>query len=243
MIEDAMKPYGLSLLSYFEGEQDIALIIRRDDGFESKVPVKHFFRKEVEFGAIERVALERCRGHVLDLGSGTGIHSLALDSRGFTVTAIDITQEAVDIMNRRGFRGGLHGNIFEYRGGPFDTLIMLGHGIGIVGDLEGLRKFLVHARGLVVSGGQLLLDSLDVSRSREPGDLAYQETNRKAGRYIGEITMQFEFQGHTGPFCRWLHVDHGTLKEMAADAGWNCEIILEHENGEYLARLEIKKAV
>jgi SAM-dependent methyltransferase len=161
MIEDAMKPYGLSLLSYFEGEHDTALIIRRDDGFESKVPVKHFFRKEVEFGAIERVALEQCRGHVLDIGCGTGIHSLVLDSRGFTVTAIDITQEAVDIMNRRGFKGGLHGNIFEYQGGPFDTLIMLGHGIGIVGDLEGLRKFLVHARSLAVSGGQLLLDSLE----------------------------------------------------------------------------------
>ena len=243
MIADSMKPYGLSLLSYFEGEHDTTLIIRRDDGFESKVPVKHFFREEVEFGAIERIALEKCRGNVLDIGSGTGIHSLVLDSRGFTVTAIDITNEAVEIMNRRGFQGGLLGDIFEYQGGPFDTLIMLGHGIGIVGDLEGLRRFFIHARNLVPPAGQLLLDSLDVSMSQEPTDLAYHQTNRKSGRYIGEITMQFEFQGRIGPFCRWLHVDHATLKEMAGEAGWNCEIILEHENGEYLARLEINNAV
>jgi SAM-dependent methyltransferase len=239
MIANAMKPFGLSLLSYYEGAHEAVLMVRRDDGFESAVPVKHFFRSEVDFGAIERSAIEQCYGHVLDVGSGTGVHSIILESKGFNVTAIDITSEAVDIMNRRGFRGGVQGDIFEYRGGPFDTIIMLGHGTGIVGDLFGLSRFLKHARNLAKPAGQLLLDSLDVSRSQEPADLAYHMKNREAGRYIGEIKMQFEFQGQAGPFCYWLHIDQGTLKEYARAAGWDCDIILGNENGEYLARLKM----
>ena len=237
MISDAMKPYGLSLLSYYEGDRDAVLILRRDDGYESTIPVKHFFRKESEFGPIESNAVRQCQGSVLDIGSGTGIHSIVLESQGFTVTAIDITSEAVDIMRRCGFRNGLQGDIFEYHGGPFDTLIMLGHGIGIAGDIDGLRKFLVHAKSIIQPDGQLLLDSLDVTRSKEPADLAYHSQNRKEGRYVGEIRMQFEFQGIAGPFCRWLHVDHDTLEKYAKEAGWKCETLIKNDYGEYLARL------
>jgi SAM-dependent methyltransferase len=239
----AMKPFGLSLLSYIEGEHDAALVVRRDDGFESTLPVKHFFRSETEFSDIELNAIKHCQGHVLDIGSGTGIHSIVLESMGYTVTAIDITSEAVDIMRRRGVLRGLLGDIFEYQGGPFDTLFMLGHGIGIVGDLVGLRKFLFHAKSIVQPKGRLLLDSLDVSRSKEPVNLEYHARNRRAGRYIGEITMHFEFRNNVGPFIRWLHIDHDTLEEHAREAGWSCKIIVENENGEYLARLEIINAV
>jgi len=141
------------------------------------------------------------------------------------VTAIGIGPEAVDIMLRRGVRTARRADVFEYRGGPFDTLVMLGHGIGIVEDLAGLRRFLTHAKKLVKPTGQLLVDSLDVSRSREPEDLAYQEAKRKADRYRGEMVMQIEFGDTKGPFCGWLHVDPGTLEDHAMETGWTCETI------------------
>lgn len=243
MNKDAMKPFGLSLLKYDEGGHDVVLIVRRDDGFESTLPVKHFFRTEADFSEIEIAAIEKCYGHVLDIGAGTGIHSIVLESRGLEVTAIDITSEAVEIIRRRGVQRVLLGDIFEYRGGPFDTLFMLGHGIGIVGDLVGLRKFLMHAKSIVQPDGQLVLDSLDVRRSKQQADLEYHASNLKAGRYIGEITMQFEFQGQVGPFCRWLHIDQQTLQDYAMEVGWNSETIMENENGEYLVRLKINNAV
>ncbi len=120
-------------------------------------------------------------------------------------------------MLRRGVRTARRADVFEYRGGPFDTLVMLGHGIGIVEDLAGLRRFLTHAKKLVKPTGQLLVDSLDVSRSREPEDLAYQEAKRKADRYRGEMVMQIEFGDTKGPFCGWLHVDPGTLEDHAME--------------------------
>ncbi|MEN8203628.1 MAG: class I SAM-dependent methyltransferase [Bacteroidota bacterium] len=238
MNAEATKPYGAALLAYYKGDFDAELIIRREDGFESSLPVKHFFRAESEFSTIELTAMEQCRGHVLDVGSGIGLHSIELESRGLDVMAIDICSEAVDIMHHRGVHNGQQADVFEYQGGPFDTLFIMGHGIGIVEDLVGLQRFLEHAKSLVKPDGQLFLDSLDVGRSKEPADLAYHATNRKAGRYIGEIAMQFEFKGSRGPYCRWLHIDRGTLEDYAREAGWNCETILENENGEYLARLQ-----
>jgi hypothetical protein len=120
---------------------------------------------------------------------------------------------------------------------PFDTIFMIGHGIGIVEDLKGLGKFLAHAKELVQPDGQMILDSLDVSRSKASKDIAYQDMNRRAGRYIGEIVMQFEFRDSLGPFCPWLHIDRGKLEEYAGETGWSFETLLENENGEYLARL------
>mgnify|MGYP006292946699 FL=1 len=238
MNSSAMSPYGLALAAYFQGKTDAELVIRRDDGVEASLPARHFFRPEAEFTSIELAAVEHCRGDVLDIGAGAGLHSLALQSRGLPVTAIDISAEAADIMLRRGVRTARQADVFEYRGGPFDTLVMLGHGVGIVEDLGGLHRFLTHAKELVKPTGQLLVDSLDVSRSREPEDLAYQEANRKAGRFRGEVVMQIEFGDTKGPFCGWLHVDPETLEDHAMQTGWTCETILELANGEYLARLQ-----
>ena len=233
----AAIPYGRALLAYFEGDHETELLLRRDDGFESIIPVGYFFREEAEFSLIERTAIDQCYGTVLDVGAGTGLHSLSLATRGLEVNAIDISPEAVKIMKRRGVHYCRQSDVFNYQGGPFDTVIMLGHGIGITEDLSGLGRFLDFAHHLVRPDGQLILDSLDVSRSQNPADLAYHDSCRKAGRYVGEINIQFEFQDQCGPFCSWLHVDRQILANFAVQANWTCEILVELDNGEYLARL------
>jgi SAM-dependent methyltransferase len=237
MNPNAMVPHGLALLAYFRGDTQAQLIIRRADGIEDPLPVSHFFRSPERFFPIEVATLERCRGHVLDIGAGTGLHSLVLQSRGLPVTAIDVSPEAVEIMIERGVQDAQCADILEFKVGPFDTLLMLGHGIGMVEDLAGLDRFLAHARSLVRSGGQVLLHSLDVRKTEDPGHLAFHEANRRAGRYIGEIRMQFVFEGQSGPLCGWLHVDPETLKRHAETAGWAYKTVVEVEGGDYLARL------
>jgi SAM-dependent methyltransferase len=237
MYRDAMIPHGLALLAYSRGESGAELTIRRDDGLVQSVPVRAFFREPAEFSPIEVAALARCRGHVLDIGAGTGLHSLALQARGLTVTAIDLVPDAVEVMERRGVRDARCVDVFRFAGGPFDTLLMLGHGIGIVADVAGLDRFLAHARRLVRSGGQLLLHSLDVARATDPIHRTYHEANRRAGRYVGETRIRLEYERHAGPYCGWLHVDPDTLRAHAEPAGWRSEIVLEQDSGDYLARL------
>ena len=199
--------------------------------------MKHFFRTPDEFTPIENAALANCRRQVLDIGAGSGIHSLVLQSRGLEVTAIDISSEAVSIMKERGVLVALRADIFSYEGGPFDTLLMLGHGIGIAGDIDGLDKFLVNAHNLINRNGQILLDSMDVRKSTDSKNLAYHQANRQSGHYIGETRFRMEFQGITGPVCNWLHIDPKTLDMHAAKAGWRCKILFEQEDGEDLACL------
>jgi SAM-dependent methyltransferase len=237
MHKDAMNPFGKALLAYFEGDKNAELILRRDDGQENSVPVGLFFRDQPGFTPIENLAIESCRGHVLDVGAGTGLHSLVLQRKGLSVTAIDIDPEAVRIMKLRGLSDVQCADLFEFRTNLFDTVLMLGHGIGMVEKIAGLDRFLNRAHELVREDGQLLFDSLDVRCTDDASNLAYHEANRKADRYIGEIRMQSEFRGKKSPYFGWLQVDAETLKDHVEATGWRSEVLHRCETGDYLARL------
>lgn len=237
MSTDAMAPHGLALRAYHDGDADAVLVTRRDDGFEMPIPVRHFFRDPAEFTALERRALDECRGRVLDIGAGSGLHTLALQARGLTVTALDVTADAAEIMRARGVRDARCADIMTFRDGPFDTLLLLGHGIGLAGTPAGLERFLTHAATLLAPGGALLLDSLDVRHTTDPRHLAYHARNRASGRYVGAIRMQLVFAGRAGPMCDWLHADPETLRAVAARTGWTATTLAETAHGEYVARL------
>jgi SAM-dependent methyltransferase len=235
-----MEPFGSALAAYAAGDASADVTVRRDDGYEARLPMSHFFRGEDAFTELELAALARCAGRVLDIGTAAGSHALALQRRGLRVTAIDICPQAVAIAEARGVVDARCADVMTFAGGPFDTLLMLGHGIGMVETIAGLRAFLATAGSLLVPGGPLLLDSMDAAATPDPVHLAYHEASRKAGRYIGEIRMQFQFGGLTGPFCGWLQVDAATLAAEAARLGWACEVIGRGARGDYLARLTVR---
>ncbi len=232
-----MRPFGRALAAYLEGDSEAEVILRRDDGLEVALRAGLFFRAPEEFSEIERIALEACGGRVLDIGAGAGLHALALQERGLAVTALDLDPDAVEVMRRRGVRDVVEADLFEFRGGPFDTLLLLGHGIGMVEDLGGLSRFLARAPELCAVGGRLLVHSTDVRCTEDPVHLAYHERNQRAGRYAGEIRLEVEFRGDRGPGYGWLHVHPETLAERARRAGWDSEILRREATGDYLARL------
>jgi SAM-dependent methyltransferase len=232
-----MDPYGQALRDFQNGDASATITVRRHDGFVSPLPAAVFFRKEAEFSQLEQKALALCRDRILDIGAGTGCHSLALQERGAKVQAIDISPQAIEILTKRGVANARLMDVFNLSGERFDTLLMMMHGIGMVETLSGLDRFLRHAKTMVSPGGQLLFDTLDVRRTTHPQHLAFQDANRKAGRYFGEIRLRFEYKGQRGPLFGWLHVDAKTLAGHAEQAGWECRIIHQQEDGNYLAQL------
>ena len=239
MTDHKIDPYSAALLDYQSGNAAARLLIQREDGQRGVLPASFYFRRAEELLPFERLALDLCHGHVLDVGGGAGAHTLALQDRGLRVTALDISPQAVSIMQDRGVRDARCANIFTFQDGPFDTVLLLGNGIGLAGQLPGVEPFLRHLKGLVAGSGQLLLHSLDVRCSSQSAELAYQEANRKAGRYFGEVRVAFQYRDAIGsPFC-WVHVDADTLADLGRRAGWKSEVMIQQADGNYLARLTL----
>lgn len=228
--EASREPFGRALLEQHRGGTGGTLRLHSDLGEVDDLPASFFFRGPEELGELERIALARCRGTVLDVGAGAGAHSLLLQERGHDVTAIDVVPAAVEVMSERGVEDARRADVFGFRGGPFDTILMLLNGIGMVGTLQGLDRFLAAVPALLSQGGQLLVDSADL-RPRVGGE------RREDGRYAGEVHLQLEYRGVRGAPYPQLYVDPETLARRAEDPGWRTRILARGEAGEYLARL------
>jgi 2-polyprenyl-3-methyl-5-hydroxy-6-metoxy-1,4-benzoquinol methylase len=233
---EAMKPIGLAIKDYFSGDLSAEVKTCRDDGVVNTMSINVFFRNATDF-QLDKLILDHCRGRVLDIGAGAGIHSLYLQARGFSVCALDVSPEACDVMRSRGVKEIQCISFADLKTGKYDTLVLLGRSICMVETIAGLDDFLLDARRLVNPGGQILLNSLDVRKMRDRPSLAYQEANTKAGRYIGEIWLYREYKGIIGPMSGLLHVDPDTFAIHAAGAGWSFEKLLEEKDGNYAARL------
>jgi hypothetical protein len=66
-------------------------------------------------------------------------------------------------MRRRGVKKVINSDVFQYELEQFDTIIMMMNGIGLCGDMEGLKRFLEYLKKLLVSGGQIIFDSSDIA--------------------------------------------------------------------------------
>jgi hypothetical protein len=61
------------------------------------------------------------------------------------------------------------------------------------------------------------------------------------GPYYGEVEYQMEYNGVTGEAFNWLFVDFQTLHDHALAQGYDCEMLAENDNDQYLARLVLQQ--
>lgn len=238
MMSSAMQPLGDALQDFQATGRAGKLSVVREDGYTDEYPVAGLFSSTLH-SDIERIALDECRGRVLDAGAGAGRHSLLLQDRGLTVEAIDISPDAVDVMGQRGIQNVRCEDVLELQDSSYDTILMLSHGFGITKTLEGLARFLTRMPGVMAPGGVILADSVDVSRTNKSIHLAYQESLMAQGKYRGEMTLRLKYADAIGQPFGWLHVDYETLSAMAAETGWNSDRLAETEDGDYLCRLSL----
>lgn len=230
--------YGNGLLAYLEGKNDASYVVECDMAETEEWPVSTFFRSYDDMPEVERFALSRVVGSVLDVGAGAGSHSLYLQGRLAEVTAIDISPGAVEVMRKRGVRRAFIQDFFQMDGERFDTLLLMMNGIGIVGGLEGLPHFFRCAERLLKPGGKILLDSSDLIYLYEDEDgETYIDLN---GPYYGELEYTMSYGGRRGVPFKWLFVDFETLSDYAEKSGFTCEKVYEDDHYLYLAELKRK---
>lgn len=228
-------PFEKAFYDYLEGRESAKVVVHINKGEADDIPISYFFRKYDEMPELEQKALSMCTGKILDIGAGSGIHSLYLQEKGMDITALDIKPGFVDVMNKRGINNTICSDIFDYKSGKFDTLLMLMNGIGFTKNFDGLSTFLQQAKKILNKGGQLLLDSSDLMYLYEEEDGSYSiNLNEK---YYGEVIYKVEYLGLVGEPFNWMYIDYGNLASIAEEEGFHCEMIFEDNHYNYLARL------
>lgn len=234
MLNKSDDPFEQAFFEFLEGDKKSTLIVHNNKGDDEIMPVSYFFRSFNEMPELEKLALEHCSGKILDIGAGSGCHTLYLQGNDLDVTALDIRQGFIEIMKKQGIRKTILSDILKYNKEKFDTLLMLMNGIGFTKDFTGLQSFLSSAKDLLNPGGQILLDSSDLLYLYEE-DGSFVINLKEA--YYGEVEYQVEYKGKKGEPFKWLFIDFSNLAFYAEEAGFRSELLYEDENFNYLARL------
>ena len=229
-------PMGAAILDFQKQGKAARLKVLSSMFEEDEMPVKHLFRSVPEMPVLEQKALQLAKGRVLDIGAGAGCHTLALQEKGFTVKAIDISPLSCEAMKLRGVKDAECINLFDdHLGTGFDTILLLMNGTGIAGKIENLPALFLRLKALLNPGGQILIDSSDLKYIYENEDGSF-DINLN-GAYYGEVDYQMIYKDVKGDSFDWLYVDFPLLKSIAETCGLHGELVAEGEHYDYLARI------
>lgn len=231
--------FGKAILDFQTNNSPKNLITETTISEEDEMSVAYLFRDFNEMPKLEQKALELSRGKTLDVGCGAGSHSLYLQNeKKLNVTAIDISKNAIKACQLRGLASAKETDILDLDSDEkFDTILLLMNGTGIFGTLKNTSKFLEKLKSLLNPGGQILIDSSDIIYMfDEDEDGAYEVP---ANGYYGELEFSLSYKDEKEESFPWLYMDYNTLQNAAFANGLQCELILEGEHYDYLARLSI----
>lgn len=230
--------FGKAILDYQTNNSPEDLITETSISDEDEMSVAYLFRSYAEMPLIEQKALQLSKGRVLDVGCGAGSHSLTLQNdRNLEVTSIDISPNAIQTCALRGLKNAKVQDIMALENEKYDTILLLMNGTGIFGTLKQTANFLQKLKSLLNPNGQILIDSSDI--------LYMFDDDEDGGKWIpgdgyyGELTFTLRYKKQKEEEFPWLYLDYNTLQNAAFANGLQCEMILEGEHYDYLAKLSI----
>jgi len=232
--------FGKAILDYHTNNAPEDLITETTISEADEMPVAYLFRSYDAMPIIEQKALQLAKGKVLDVGCGAGSHSLTLQNdRDLNVFSIDISPNAIKTCQLRGLKNAKVQDLMTVESEKFDTILLLMNGTGIFETLKKTTLYLQKLKSLLNPDGQILIDSSDIIYmfdEAEDGSRWITGTG-----YYGELTFTISYKNETEVPIPWLYLDYNTLQNAAHSNGLDCELILEGEHFDYLAKLSIKK--
>ncbi len=142
-------PFGESIRDYFEKGKAPKIKVDSNYTENEEILPSYFFRSEKEMPQLEQDALKICKGKVLDVGAAAGCHSLILQKKGFSVTALEKSALSAEILSKRGIQRVVNQDIYQFNEDGFNTILLLMNGAGIGETLDGLNKLLLHLKTLL----------------------------------------------------------------------------------------------
>ena len=229
--------FGKAILDYQTNNNPEDIITETSISEADEMNVSYLFRSYKKMPKLEQKALQLTKGKVLDVGCGAGSHALYLQNeKNLNVKAIDISENAIQACQLRGLKNAEVVNVLDLDASEkFDTILLLMNGTGIFGKLNQISTYLQKLKNLLNEGGQILIDSSDIIYMFDQDEDGAYEINGNG--YYGELTFTIQYKGETEETFDWLYLDYNTLQNAAIANDLECELIMEGEHFDYLARL------
>ncbi len=154
--------FGQALHDYWYNNKPEDMITWTNLTGEEVLPVSYLFRSFEQMPVTEQKALQIASGKILDVGAGSGSHSLWLQEQRKKVTALEISPVSSNLMRERGVNKVIQANFFEYNAEQYDTIMFLMNGVGIVEKAVYTDKLFSQLNKLLLPGGQALIHSSDL---------------------------------------------------------------------------------
>jgi len=233
IISDPKKdPMGNMMLDYLKGDREVFVSFESNTLDMWQMKGSTMFRTFSQMERLEQKALSLCKGRTLDVGAGSGCHSLCLQTRNQLVDAMDISPGCVEVMKKRKVKKVIHKSLFSLAGKRYDTVLMLMNGLGICGSIDGLNLFFQFIKSILSKNGQIIADSSDLS-------ILYDKASIESvcRGYYGETVFVMTYKDTRSDPFDWLYVDFDTLSFYAKLHGFSCEKIRSDKTGKYLTRI------
>ncbi|MCG2609887.1 class I SAM-dependent methyltransferase [Flavobacterium sp. SM15] len=229
--------FGKAILDFQTNNDPQDLITETSISEADEMSVAYLFRGYNEMPKMEQKALDLAKGKILDVGCGAGSHALYLQNdKQMDVTAIDISANAIKACQLRGVKNTRVRNVMDLEKEKYDTILLMMNGAGMCGKLKKISAFLQHLKSILNENGQILLDSSDIiymfDEDEDGGKWIPTDTD-----YYGELIFNIAYKGEKEEPFDWMYIDYNTLQNAAHANGLNCELVLEGEHFDYLAKL------
>jgi SAM-dependent methyltransferase len=229
--------FGHALLDHLEGRAGHEVIERSDGYIDVSAGTDTYFAEPTDQ---QRLVAEQAIGRVLDVGCGAGRYALYLQEHGREVVGIDVSPLAIEVCRRRGLRDARVMSVEEVDAslGRFDTVVMLGNNLALLGSAARAKRILRRLHRVVVPGGRLIGETLDPYMSGDPNHLSYHAENRSKGRMGGQIRMRVRYRKYKSPWFDYLFTSREELEGLLAGTGWRLREIIAESGPGYAVHIE-----
>jgi SAM-dependent methyltransferase len=216
-------------------------IVEHDDGYIGLgAGPRLYFADHGAWRQTERDAMDYVRGRVLDVGCGAGRFMLWLRNRGHEVVGVDISPGAIEACRAQGLTEVHVMSIGQVSGrlGSFDTVLLLGGNMAILGPWDRARRNLTRLRRAASPGARLLGANRDLTTSGNPRVRERLDHNRARNQFSGEHRSRIRYRTFATPFFTSARMSVSELRELTAGTGWSVSDVLDRDEGIYIAVLE-----